>query len=557
MKNEPHIPPTQTAVQLTGPDELSVTDNKQVLAPGPYQILCKTEAVGLCYSDLKLLKQFDSHPRKGEVVSGLDDETLKEIPSYVPDKSPTVPGHETVVRVCAVGEKVKHIKTQQRYLVQSDYRWIRTAHACAAFGYNFEGGLQEYVLLDERVCTSPQGESMMIPVGDELSASALALVEPWACVEHAYVTKDRRAIKTNGRMLVVADLEIDPKVFSDFLKRYSKRCEIIVCDRAVSLSGLDTPVRKLTSLEQAGESAFDDVIYFGSNVQRAEALFHKVATNGLYNIVQCGSKFTKDVTTSIGRIHYGNIRLIGTTSSDPSQSMKRIPKNGEIRAGDKIHIIGAAGPMGTMHVIRVLSAGIQDVEVHATDLDENRSQILRRLAQPIALNNGVEFQAYHSNHNHPGTGYDYIVLLVPSADMAAETLHTVAPGAMINLFAGIPAEVSAKVDLNTYIEKGLYFIGTSGSTLGDMKQVLQKVNRGQLDTNVSVAAVCGLTCAAQGIRAIEKQQIPGKIIVYPQCRELDLLTLDQLKDKIPRMKKQLQSGQWNARAEDELLSIYT
>ena len=107
-----------------------------------------------------------------------------------------------------------------------------------------------------------------------------------------------------------------------------------------------------------------------------------------------------------------------------------------------------------------------------------------------------------------------------------------------------------------YIDKGLYFIGTSGSTLDDMKKVLEKVNRGQLDTNVSVAAVCGLNCAAQGIRAVEKHLIPGKIVVYPQCRELELLTLDQLNHKLPKMEKQLDSGQWNTRAENELLNLY-
>ncbi|MCH9022998.1 MAG: alcohol dehydrogenase catalytic domain-containing protein [Planctomycetes bacterium] len=439
IKDDHHIPATQTAVQLTAPDEMCVTDRKQVLAPGPYQVLCKTEAVGLCFSDLKLLKQFDSHPRKGEVVSGLDDETLREIPSYVPGKSPAVPGHETVVRVCALGEKVKHIKTNQRYLVQSDYRWIRTANSCAAFGYNFEGGLQEYVLLDERVCTSPQGESMMIPAGDELSASAVALVEPWACVEHAYVTEDRRAIKTEGQMLVVADVEIDPQTFSIFLKRYGTSREITACDKAASLSELNIPLRILSSIEQAKGSAFDDVIYFGSNVQRAQALFHKVAANGLYNIVQCGGKFAKEVTTPIGRIHYESIRLIGTTASDPSRSMERIPQSGEIRAGDKINIIGAAGPMGTMHVIRAVTSKIQGVEVFGSDLDDERLQVLHRLAQPIAQKNGVRFQAYHSKREQLDLEFNYIVLMVPSAPLAAETLHTAASGAIINLFAGIPA----------------------------------------------------------------------------------------------------------------------
>ena len=97
------LPKTQYAVQLVGPDELILNKSKEVPVPGPYQILCRVEAVGLCFSDLKLLKQFSSHVRKSEVVSGVDLDILKEIPSYVPGEAATVPGHEAVGRVEADG----------------------------------------------------------------------------------------------------------------------------------------------------------------------------------------------------------------------------------------------------------------------------------------------------------------------------------------------------------------------------------------------------------------------------------------------------------------------
>ena len=97
------LPQTQYAVQLVGPDELVLNKAKQVPKPGRHQILCRVEAVGLCFSDLKLLKQFSSHVRKSEVVSGIDLDILKEIPSYVPGQAATVPGHEAVVRIEAVG----------------------------------------------------------------------------------------------------------------------------------------------------------------------------------------------------------------------------------------------------------------------------------------------------------------------------------------------------------------------------------------------------------------------------------------------------------------------
>ena len=147
------IPKQQRAVQLVGADQLTVNESKPVFEPGPHQILGQVEVCGLCFSDLKLLKQFSGHARKSAVQAGLDQAALLEMPHYVPGDKPTVPGHETVIRVVKVGSQVTRYKVGERYLIQTDYRWLPTAHSAAAFGYNFEGALQEYTLLDERVIT--------------------------------------------------------------------------------------------------------------------------------------------------------------------------------------------------------------------------------------------------------------------------------------------------------------------------------------------------------------------------------------------------------------------
>ncbi|NQU45130.1 alcohol dehydrogenase catalytic domain-containing protein [bacterium] len=171
------IPATAQAVQLTGPDSLELNPAKPVPKPEPHQLLLKVEATGLCYSDLKLLKQFDTHVRKTEVISGIDTSILPQIPSYVPGKKPTVPGHEAVVRVVSAGPETRH-PVGDLFLVQADYRWLLTESNNGAFGYDFEGALQEYVLVDERVITSPEGDSMLLPVKADLSLSAIASSSP-------------------------------------------------------------------------------------------------------------------------------------------------------------------------------------------------------------------------------------------------------------------------------------------------------------------------------------------------------------------------------------------
>ena len=176
----------------------TLNTNKPVPTPGPHEILIKIEAVGLCFSDLKLLKQFNAHPRKSDVVRGLPADVLKGIQSYVPNEKPVVPGHEVVCRIVAIGDQVKQHKVGERCLVQTDYRDLRTASSNAAFGYNFEGGLQEYCIVDERVAIDPKGQRFLIPVGPEKVRRPWRLVEPWACVENSYVTPERQSGQAAG-----------------------------------------------------------------------------------------------------------------------------------------------------------------------------------------------------------------------------------------------------------------------------------------------------------------------------------------------------------------------
>ena len=68
------VPETQYAIQITGVDQFEVNTAKPVDRVGPHQLLLKVEACGICFSDTKLLHQFDNHPRKSEGVSGIAPE---------------------------------------------------------------------------------------------------------------------------------------------------------------------------------------------------------------------------------------------------------------------------------------------------------------------------------------------------------------------------------------------------------------------------------------------------------------------------------------------------
>jgi D-arabinose 1-dehydrogenase-like Zn-dependent alcohol dehydrogenase len=372
-------------------------------------------------------------------------------------------------------------------------------------------------------------------VPEDLSASAIALVEPWACVEDCYVEKQRQALKKNGRMLVVGELPVD-----------KSRVQHLAGNPAAATF---TTADKLSGLKDAG---YDDVIYFGSNALTVETLFPKVAAGGLFNIVQCGGKFGRPVVSQIGRVHYGGIRVIGTPGSNPAEAMSAIPATAEIRPGDKINIVGAAGPMGTMHVIRDLCQGVPNVTVFAGDLNDERLASLQSLAEPLARRFNVALRPYNPQKEKLAETFDYIVLMAPVPALVAQAIPSAAKGGIINIFAGIPAAVTAQIDLDQYVEKQLYFIGTSGSVLDDMKQVLAKVVARRLDTNLSVAAVAGLDGAIDGIRAVEKNLMPGKILVYPSCRGLKLTPLTELGGTLP-----LENGRWTRQAEESLVKQFS
>lgn len=531
------IPQRQHALQLVGPDKLELNKSKEVFKPGPHQILAKIECVGLCFSDLKLLKQFSQHARKSEIIGGLAKSILSEIPTYVPGEKATVPGHEVTCRIVAVGDQVSHHKVGERCMVQADYRALPTANSNAAFGYNFEGALQEYVLMDERVVMD-QGERYLIPVPEDLGASAIALVEPWACVERSYVNVERQGLKPGGRLVVVLDQE----------------------SRLGGAKRLASACRAIESIHpsRAGElpnGAFDDVIYFGHDKRTIETLDDKLANRGTMNVVLCGGSIGELVSVGIGRVHYGMTRWVGTTGFDPAESYKAIPATGEVRNGDKIAVIGAGGPMGQMHVIRAVCSEARGITVVGADIDDARLAALSARVQPLADANHVNLRLENTQRHPLNEKFSYWALMAPVGALVAAAVKGSDKNCLINIFAGIPAATKQELDLDAYIRNQCFMFGTSGSEIADMKIVLEKVKSRRLDTNSSVDAISGMAGAADGIAAVENRTLVGKIIVYPMLHDVGLIPLSELDKHFPTVATKLNKGAWCGAAELELLRV--
>ncbi|MDR1513241.1 MAG: alcohol dehydrogenase catalytic domain-containing protein, partial [Propionibacteriaceae bacterium] len=316
-------PPTSfAAIRFTAADEVLLDPAKPLPPLGPHSILLRIEACGICFSDTKLLHAFARHPRKSDVLAvvadavgfaagGFDPERpqsellaqLAATAGYAPGAATVTPGHETVARIVAVGEAVRRHRVGERVSVQTDFRHLPTAASNAAFGYTMDGGLEEYTVVDERVVTEPgTGKRFLIPVSEGPTASQVALVEPWSCVETAYAWPERQGPEPGGRVLVVTDPGRVVEGLDELLA-------------AVPAEVVSWPRQSGPGEETFPAGGFSDIVYFGADAATAEALGPLLAPRGLIALVTGGARFDRPVQVDAGRIHYDLIRYCGTTST--------------------------------------------------------------------------------------------------------------------------------------------------------------------------------------------------------------------------------------------------
>jgi L-sorbose 1-phosphate reductase len=168
-------------------------------------------------------------------------------------------------------------------------------------------------------------------------------------------------------------------------------------------------------------------------------------------------------------------RWIGTPGHDAAEAYTNIPADGEVRDHDRVLVVGAGGPMGQMQVIRIVCLGKHGLQVVGTDFEDARLESLLRKAEPMARVNDVALRLINPQRTPLDEAFTYFVLMAPVGALVASAIQQADDGAIINIFAGIPAPVRHDLDLDRYIEKRCFLFGTSGSTIEDMRIVLRKV----------------------------------------------------------------------------------
>ncbi len=540
-----------------GPDRLPMAK------PKPDEVLVRVDAIGICFSDVKLITQGSSHAR----ITGRDLA-----------KEPVTPGHEVSLTVVEAGENYRAAyKPGDRFIVQAD---IYYKGANIAYGYALAGGMQQYGIVGEPVLNGDEG-SYLIPVRPQTGYAEAALVEPWTCVVASYRIKPRKWLKPGGTALIAAvdggDYKIDGAVCAQgpparlILAGLPEKLESAVCGcggctAEVVKAGRLTPELALPlSQERTGGRGFDDIIILGTpSPGLVEALSEVLAKNGVMALI-ADRPMDRPVQVDVGRIHYDYIDYIGASTGRVADAYAG-SRDSELVAGGAAWFIGAAGPMGQMHVQRAVMMRNPPSRILCTDVDNARMQHLRSSIEQAAAERGIEVAYVNPAEAGAdgleraaaeitgGRGFDDIVVLAPVPALIEGATGYLAPGGLMNIFAGIIKGTKASLDLSAAYTKGNRFVGSSGSRPQDMVDTLAYTEAGELPTKNSLAAVGGIDAMADGVRAVKEARFPGKTVIFPHIN-MPLTALTDLDKAAPEVFARLRDGKfWTKGAEDELLS---
>jgi NAD(P)-dependent dehydrogenase (short-subunit alcohol dehydrogenase family)/threonine dehydrogenase-like Zn-dependent dehydrogenase len=540
-----------------------------VRRPGRDQLLVRIDAVGMCFSDIKIINLGPEHPR----LQGRDME-----------REPVVLGHEVSMTAVEVGEELRdRYRPGDRFIVQAD---IIYQGKPMAMGYRLQGGMAQYVLIGPEILKGDDG-NYLLPVRAETGYSQAALCEPWACVLASYRLKYRTSLKPGGTAWFIGNGEDEGFTVSPGTGNFDPGAH----PARVLFTAVDPAFRRLLA-ERSNEGGFsgsvtfldrgglgdvtamaaelagqvDDLVFLGP--PRPELVGTAMAALSKWGLasILADRPLSGPVSLDVGRIHYENWQVVGAASRDVAAG-HRSGVRSELKAGGSAWFVGAAGPMGRMHVQRAIEMPNGPRRILATDVSSPRLEHLKKSFGSEAMARKVELITLNPSGMPPdqlqkrvleaagGSGFDDIVVLVPAPALIAEAFPYLGPGATMNVFAGVARGVRVSLDLwPFYGPHQVRMTGSSGSSIADLEEMLKETEAGRLSTDRAVAAVGGLASVRQGYQSVAEGRFPGKVVIYPQVDDFPLTPIDELPVRDQRLAVAMKNGGWNREAERAFLA---
>jgi threonine dehydrogenase-like Zn-dependent dehydrogenase len=563
-------------------------------SPAPFQLLVRMDAVGICYSDVKIVRLGNQHPK----LIGRDLQ-----------RHPVVMGHEIACTVVKVGEALRdRFHPGERYVVQAD---VYLCGKNIPIGYALDGGFTQYGLITEPALFGDAG-CYLLPCPEHLSYAEGALVEPWACVVTSYRLSPRPTPRPNARWLVL--LPHSPEVhyrcrtletlqaageggiaviahdsrgsaLTEAFVQAARRLGMQAITLPCSPDLLASPelVMKLKAHHTDGEG-FDDILLFGeASPAQLEACIDALAYGGHLSFT-CHRPLAP-LAVDLGRLHYDRLMVMGTTSWDITDAQAHT-RSTQLSSGESLLLLGAGGPMGQMHLHYALNrpdppARIVVVDRHAERLEYLRASVVASLSP--SPSSSVERGVSHAEpsgartelhfYNAAGVpperqqeelralspfGYSQIMCLSSSPEAVSLAYPLLDDGGVLNLFAGIPRGVKVPLDLTLFATRHLRLMGSSGSSMEDMALCLQWAAEGVLPVRRALSAIGGLNTLPDAIRAVQEHRYLGKIVLFPNLPDLPLMGLEELPARLPEVAAHLEAGRfWTQAAEQALFQRFS
>ncbi len=523
--------------------------------PGPDELVVRHDAVGLCFSDIKIINLGPSHPR-----------IFKDMKT-----DPVVMGHEVSMTVVDVGESLKdQYKPGDRLIIEAD---IYENGVSKAYGYTFQGGLSQYAVIDKLVMNS-DGGNMLIATKPGEGYAESALTEPWACVTAAYRLEYRTGVKPGGTLWVIGGGGNRPYTISSGYDAQSHPSRVLLSNvppafgawlrqQAAAFHAEVIDVPDVSNPPVAVETV-DDIVLLGADPDLIEAASPFLASHGVFAIL-AEEPMPRKVAVDVGRVHYMRWIYVGSSSTDVADAYNSVPVRAALKPGGKAWFVGAGGPIGRMHVQRAIGINKHPGVIVCTDISDERLDDLCSSFKDEAEAKGIEWVCVNPNNKEEYAatmakyfedGFDDVIVLVPVPAVISDAASHAAEHGVVNVFAGINKGKQVQLDLSDVYWKGIRMIGHSGSEMVDMHVTLQMASDDELSRNRSVAAIGSLNAARDGLMALKNTVYPGKVVIYPNIKDFPLTGLPELKDVLPSVYARLKDGrEWTNEAEEEFLRL--
>jgi threonine dehydrogenase-like Zn-dependent dehydrogenase len=531
----------------------------------PREVLTRVDALGVCFSDTKLIGLGAEHAR----VYGRDLAA-----------DPVVPGHEVSLTIIAVGSELgDRFRVGERYIVQADAIYHGEARA---YGYALAGGMTQYGVIGERIIDGDEG-CYLIPVRSDIGYAEAALTEPWACVEASYRIKPRGGLKPGGVALFLGltDGRFDEYVLTRGMNAGAAPARIVAANLAgkfgdwlrgraqelgVVFAEAQAADAKTTAALKAAHAphGFDDIVVLGSSdADLIEAAAAHLAIGGVMNIVS-STPLSRPLRIDVGRIHYDATDYLGGPGPDIADSYS--VRESEL-AGGPAWFIGAGGPLGQMHVQRATARPDGPEAIVATDVDDVRLASLQAKCRAAAGDQCSRITMLNPKRLSPAEldaelrraapkGFSDIIVLAPVPALIEQAAGYLAPGGSLNIFAGLARGTTATLDLSAVYLRKVRWVGSSGSRIADLEYTLRLTEAGKLSPNASVAAIGDITAVRDGLDAVKGGAFAGKVVIYPHIEGVPLTSLGELRERLPEVYAKLGPGEtWTREAERELLRL--